>query len=143
MLTCAPLLFYSSGIHLPMVLPRAPYERRTMNKFALWSALGNTLEVIYANVARGAGYPWWRLLLGIVGLPAGYWAYKRFYALPIDFPWTEEAIEREVRAATLRNRIDTMINTFEGEYVKGNILTTEWVGEITPERMRILMGRRR
>ncbi|EKD21558.1 hypothetical protein MBM_00671 [Drepanopeziza brunnea f. sp. 'multigermtubi' MB_m1] len=119
MLTCGPLLFYSSCIHLTMILPRAPFERRTINRFALCSALGNTLEIIYANVYRGAEYSWWALILGIICLPSGYCAYKRFYDMPLDFPWTEAAIEREIRGATPRNRLEMMINAFEDHLIFG------------------------
>ncbi|PBP15809.1 hypothetical protein BUE80_DR013442 [Diplocarpon rosae] len=94
MWTCGAAIFHYSGIHL--VMSKSFPERLIQNKFALCSALGNTLEIIYANVSGRADCSWWGLILGITMLPLLYCSYKKWWTHDLDVPWTSEGVTREL-----------------------------------------------
>ncbi|KAI6710830.1 hypothetical protein JHW43_006624 [Diplocarpon mali] len=93
MWTCGAAIFHHSGIHLVTSKPFP--ERLIQNKFAFCSALGNTLEVVYATLSGRADDSWPRLVVGLTMLPLLYCGYKTYVTHDLDVPWTSEGVTRE------------------------------------------------
>ncbi len=109
MLTFGAAIFYCACIQLVMVDPPSPSERVAQNRFAVCSALSNTLELTFANIFRGAKYSWLGAVSGYVLLPILYYYYKKLRSLPLIVPLTDVEtvleMEQQVQGETMEFEI--------------------------------------